>query len=504
MNAVFVVLSIQALLGAFDNLWHHELEAKLPQRLSARYELTLHAAREVIYAIIFIGLAWFEWHGALAIVLAWLLVIELFITLADFLEEDRTRRLPPFERVLHTVLTICYGLFLGLFAPILHQWLRLDTALVQTPRGWVSWVLTAYGIGVLAWSVRNALAVRQLQRTAKLADAAPQVAHPSSSPIKPAVLVTGATGFIGSALVAQLRREGQRLIVLSRDVRQVRASHGAGVWAVERLDDIPSETRIDAIVNLAGARVLGQPWTAQRRHELVASRVGVSTAVLDLVRRLHHRPRVLVSASAVGFYGSSATGSLANCPEHSPARPGEFQSDLCAAIEHEAQRAGALGLRVVRLRFGIVLGHGDGAYPMLALSARLGLGAVLGSGAQAAPWIHLDDAVGLIRFAMTQEHLTGPVNAVAPDIPTQRQFAQTLAASVGRRVRLQVPGALLHVMLGEMSTLLLEGQGAIPAAALSAGYVYHYPLLADAMQALAARDRGCDKTTAGSGQTQRL
>ena len=124
MNTIFLLLSVQAVMGAFDNLWHHELEARLPQRISARYELALHAAREAIYGIVFFGLAWFEWRGAFAALLAALLVIELGITLADFLEEDRTRRLPPFERVLHTVLTISYGLFLGLMAPVLWAWVQ--------------------------------------------------------------------------------------------------------------------------------------------------------------------------------------------------------------------------------------------------------------------------------------------------------------------------------------------------------------------------------------------
>jgi hypothetical protein len=134
MTAIFTLLSVQALLGAFDNLWHHELQAKLPQRVSARRELALHATREALYGVLFIGLGWFEWHGGLAFVLAALLGVEMGVTLADFLEEDRTRRLPPFERALHTVLTISYGLFLGLFAPVLMHWSQGATALVLQPQ----------------------------------------------------------------------------------------------------------------------------------------------------------------------------------------------------------------------------------------------------------------------------------------------------------------------------------------------------------------------------------
>ena len=487
MNAVFVILAVQALLGGFDNLWHHELHARLPQRASARRELALHAAREAIYGVVFLGLAWAEWHGALALVLGALSLAELAITLADFLEEDRSRKLPPFERVLHTVLAVTYGLFLATLAPHLVAWLAATTGFAWTPHGLASWAFSLCGIGVLVWSVRNALAVRALGRAVGDA-AAPPVIRRHDDRILPAVLVTGATGFVGSALVEQLRRDDQRVIVLARDLVQSRATFGPDVWVVDTLDAIPSETLVDAIVNLAGARVLGLPWTAARRRVLLESRTGTAAAVVALMRRLQQRPRVLVSASAVGFYGASPKGSFEPRDERSPARPGQFQSDLCAAIEHEARRAEALGVRVVRMRFGVVLGHGDGAYPMLALASRLGLGAVLGSGRQPAPWIHLDDAVALIRFAVADATLNGPVNAVAPHTPTQARFAQALAASFGRRAWLRVPHAAMRLAFGEMAELLLEGQNAVPAAALAAGFRFRHPTLPGAFAALADRE----------------
>ena len=287
-----------------------------------------------------------------------------------------------------------------------------------------------------------------------------------------------------------MRRDGQRVIVLARDLVQARATFGPGVWVVDTLDAIPSETVVDAVVNLAGARVLGLPWTAARRATLLGSRTEVTSAVVALMRRLQQRPRVLVSASAVGFYGASP--SFEPCDERSPARPGQFQSDLCAAIEHEARRAEALGVRVVRMRFGVVLGRDDGAYPMLALSARLGLGAVLGSGRQPAPWIHLDDAVGLVRLAIADGRMSGAVNAVAPRTPSQAEFAHALAASFGRRARLRVPHAPLRAALGEMAELLLEGQNAVPAAALAAGYRFRHPTLDGAFADLAGRGEAAE------------
>lgn len=309
-----------------------------------------------------------------------------------------------------------------------------------------------------------------------------QAADPS---VAPAVLITGGTGFIGSALVAQWRRAGRRLILLTRDLQPARARFGDDVWVVDSLDSIASPTRLDAIINLAGARVLGLPWSAARRRELLASRISVSRAVVALIGRLEQRPPVLVSASAVGYYGAREPSLL--CTEDSPPKPGEFQSDLCVAIEQEASRAQAFGVRVVRLRLGVVLGRGGGAYPMLAQGSRLGLGAVLGSGRQPAPWIHLADALGLIDLALAQDALNGALNAVAPSTPTQAEFAQAMAASFGTRVRLQIPAWPLRHLAGEMATLLLDGQNVQPQRALAAGYQYRFATLSEAFAELRGR-----------------
>jgi uncharacterized protein (TIGR01777 family) len=306
-----------------------------------------------------------------------------------------------------------------------------------------------------------------------------------SAPGMPSVLVAGATGFIGRALMAQLRRDGLRLMALSRDAGRAAALLGPDVQVLQSLDAIPSEAQIAAIVHLAGARVLGPPWMASRRRLLLDSRVETTRALLGLMQRLAQAPRVLVSASAVGYYGAVPEGMTEPLDESGPPQPGQFQSDLCSAIEHEASRAEALGVRVVRLRFGVVYGRGDGAYPMLALGARLGFGAVLGSGRQPAPWIHLEDAVGLIRFAIDNEGLRGPVNAVAPETPSQEHLAKAMAASFGRSVRLRLPAAPIRWLAGEMATLLLDGQKVAPRAALAAGYRFRHPALEGALADLA-------------------
>lgn len=481
---LFIVLAVQALLGAFDNLWHHELQARLPQRPSARRELTLHAARELIYGIVFMTLAWFELRGPWAVALGVLLAVEVVITLADFVEEDRTRRLPPLERLLHTVLTATYGAFLALIAPVLMAWSREPAALLPVDHGIVSIVFTAFAAGVWAWALRNALALRAM---APMADSRRSSDVPTHGPV---VLVTGGTGFVGTAVVQRLLRDRWRVIVLSRDVLQARRNLDPAITVIDRLDVLPNETRLDAIVHLAGARVLGMPWTRARRRTLLDSRVMGGADLVALMRRLHHRPQVLVTASATGFYGVPPDGAgQAPCDESAPARPGQFASDLCAAAEHEARRAEALGVRVVRMRFGVVLGCGDGAWPMQALAARLGFAAVLGSGRQPMPWLHLDDAVGLVRFAIESRTLAGAVNAVAPQACTQREFAQALAAAHGRRAWLRVPSAPLRWLGGEMMSLILDGQAVAPAVALAAGYRFRHPALAPACAALATAPR---------------
>lgn len=304
------------------------------------------------------------------------------------------------------------------------------------------------------------------------------------------LLITGATGFIGRALVARHLQGGGRVLALSRDVARAKRLLGPQAQVLGRLGELPDTARIDACVHLAGARVIGRPWTAARRALLVQSRHGVAMELQALLQRLQVRPQVLVQASAIGYYGNPAQAPAKPLDESGPAQPGQFQSDLCAGIERDALAAEALGLRVVCLRFGVVLGHGDGAYPAQALAARLGLGAVLGGGQQALAWLHLDDAVGLIEHALASPDLRGPVNAVAPEGCTQAEFTRALAASFGRRAWLRVPAGALRLAMGEMSELLLGGVPLVPAAALRSGYHFRYPQLEGALAALARRTPG--------------
>lgn len=485
MKLLFTLITIQTLLGALDNLWHHEISERLPSKRSASEELALHATREALYGFVFIALAWFAWHGWWAVLIAGVFAIEVVVTIADFLIEDRTRRLPRFERVLHTVLAVNYGVVLALLAPILVAWWSAPTAIVAVHHGLMSWVFTAFAVGVCAWSVRNMIAVLRHRRPAEWVRD-PIVAGTREEPR--VVLVTGATGFIGGHLVRRLVARGNSVIVLTRDADRALERFGPHVRIVTSLDDITDDTRVHAIVNLAGEPILASPWTRARRHKLIDSRVATTRNVVALAARLTRAPRVLVSASAIGYYGVHDDEPIDEGCAPQPI----FQSRLCQQWEQAAAAAEALGVRTVRLRIGLVLGSDGGALPRLAMPLRLGVGAVLGSGRQWVSWIHIVDLVRLFEFVLDLPTLRGPINAVAPQPARHLDVQRALARTLDRPLWFRIPRALLSAMLGEMAQLLLDGQRVLPARALAAGFAFRHERIDTALADLVGKTRPRD------------
>ncbi len=477
MKTALWFLLVQCALGALDNLWHHELCEQLPQRRSAQRELLLHAAREFLYAFVFIGLAWREFHGTWAWLLASVLLLEVLITLADFLEEDRTRRLPPTERVLHTVLALSYGVWLAVFAPTLYRWSLQPSALHAAAYGTLSTFLTLAAACVLAVALRNLVAGLKHLRP-PLWVRVPLYAGTCAAPRT--FLVTGATGFIGTALVRKLLARGESVIVLTRDRGKALDRFGPHVRIIQNLDEIAAAERVDGIVNLAGARILAVPWLNARRRVLLESRLTVTRALVGLCGRLQRPPAVLVSGSAIGFYGVVAEQ---DCDETSPPQAG-FQSELCQDWEAAAAPARTLGVRTVWLRIGLVLGRDGGALPLMALPVRLFAGGTLGTGHQWMSWIHLEDAVRLIAFALDQPGVTGALNATAPAPVRHADFQRGLATRLRRPLLARVPSRLLRLLLGEMAELLTCGQRVLPRKALSQGFRFRYPGIAGALAAL--------------------
>ena len=481
MSLLAVLLVTQILLGGFDNLWHHELSERLPGKREARVEVALHSGRELCYALLFAGLAWWEWHGVWAAAVVALLVIEVCVTLADFVVEDRTRRLPTTERVLHTVLAINFGAMLAVLAPTLLAWARLPSALARVDYGFASWLLTAAAAGVLAWSVRNALAARRHFAAATWAS---RGLKPRRSAEPKTVLVTGATGFIGSKLVYRLVSRGDGVIVHARNAAKAADLFGPHVDVVTDLKLVPSETRIDAVINLAGEPIAGAPWTRRRRALLLESRVGVTRALLALVERLAVKPTTWINASAIGYYGAHDGDDALN--EKCGAGKG-FQAELCRRWEETAARAAEHGVKVSTLRIGVVLSGDGGALPALARPVRLFAGTLLGTGRQWFSWIHVDDLLDLISFVLAEKTLAGPINATAPNPVRHDELMTTIASTLRRPLwPVRIPASILRFGLGELAELFVDGQRVTPDRLLALKFRFRYATLGAALeQALA-------------------
>lgn len=287
------------------------------------------------------------------------------------------------------------------------------------------------------------------------------------------VLITGGSGFIGRALARALLAQGDRVTVLSRDPAAARARLPPAATIVAAL---PPETP-DAVVNLAGESLGAHRWNAVRKQAFMDSRAGTTRKLVAWMRALPTPPRTLVSGSAVGYYGARGDEPL---DEGAP--PGrEYQSELCRTWEQAARDAEGLGVRVCRIRIGIVLGPGGGALAQMKLPFRLGLGGPLGTGRQWMSWIHRQDLLCLILWLLAGPGRSGAYNATAPNPVTNRDFARALAASLHRPALLAMPAPLVVLLIGEMAHLLLTGQKVVPARALREGFTFEFPELSAAL-----------------------
>lgn len=284
------------------------------------------------------------------------------------------------------------------------------------------------------------------------------------------ILLTGGTGLIGRALCRHWTEQGHRLTVWSRSPQRVATLCGAQVRGIGRLDELAEEP-LDALVNLAGAPIADRPWTRKRKSLLWASRITLTEQLLAWLQQRAQKPRVLLSGSAVGWYGDGGEREL---HEDSPPVSEDFAAQLCGAWEETAQRAEALGIRVVLIRTGLVLAGDGGLLKRLLPPFKLGLGGPLGNGRQWMSWIHLADQVALIDFLLQQEQASGPYNACAPQPVRNLEFARALGRALHRPARLPAPAFVLRVTLGELSGLLLGGQRALPVRLLDAGFRFRF------------------------------
>ena len=294
------------------------------------------------------------------------------------------------------------------------------------------------------------------------------------------MLLTGATGLIGGPVRAELEARGHTVRALTRrpDRLAERATFDPVGWDGQTAP-APALTGTTSVVHLSGEPIFGGLATAARKERIHASRIQSTRSLVEAIRATpeRERPRVFVCASAVGYYGDRGEETL----EESAAPGSGFLADLCALWEEEARRAEALGVRVVSLRFGVVLSKRGGALSALAPLFRLGLGGRVGHGRQWFPWIHLEDAAGLVLRALEDEGWAGAFNAVAPGAVRNAEFTRILAQGVRRPAWIPVPAFALRAALGDLAGELLGSRHVIPARAATS-YAFTHPTLARALQ----------------------
>ncbi|WP_339496165.1 TIGR01777 family oxidoreductase [Pseudomonas sp. RA_105y_Pfl2_P56] len=473
LDWAFTLLIAQACLGALDTLYHHELTVALPYRHSARLELSIHALRSCFYGVLFLGIAHLQFGGAWALVIALLFALEIGLTLWNFVVEDRSRKLPAIERIMHTVLAVNGGAFFALYGVQLAQWASLPTGLSAVDFGWKGWVLTLFAVGVTASGIRDGLAALRMKREGK-------PSNPFAGGAFKRVLVTGGTGFIGETLVNQLLDAGHTVSVLARDPLKAAYLFDGRARCVRSLSKLGYEETFDVVINLAGAPVAGPRWSPKRQAQLIASRVNTTEALMTWLKNARHKPALWVQASAIGFYG--VRDASENLDEHASKGDG-FMAELCARWEAAAQPATEFGVRQVVLRLGVVFGPGGALTPLL-LPFRLGFGGRMGDGRQIMSWVHRDDVLQVIARAFKDDTLRGTYNMVAPETLSQAAFAEQAGKLLKRPVWFHIPAAPVRALAGEMAQLFFDGQRVVPQRLTEAGYTFRYPTLDAALRDL--------------------
>lgn len=294
------------------------------------------------------------------------------------------------------------------------------------------------------------------------------------------ILLTGGTGLIGRALCEALLAEDHHPIVLTRSGLRASRQLGSRVTVIEHLGEAPAA---EAVVNLAGENLSAGRWSRKRKHAFWTSRVDGTHALIAWMRGLETPPAVLVSGSAIGYYGPQGDQDLT---EDSP-NGADFGAKLCAAWEEEACAAEGFGVRVCRLRTGLVLTTEGGALAKMLPAFRLGLGGPLGSGRQYISWIERGDLIALVLRLLTDPTLRGPINGTAPNPVTNAELTSTLGKVLRRPARLRAPAKLLRLAFGEMAELLLQGQRVRPRRALAAGFQFRFADLDPALRNLLQR-----------------
>lgn len=304
------------------------------------------------------------------------------------------------------------------------------------------------------------------------------------------VIITGGTGLIGSAVVKNLALDGHEVHVLSRNPRQTEplpATVHFHKWDAKTAEGWGHlADGADAIINLAGESVSGEgflpsKWSWKRKKTILQSRVDAGEAVIDAIKQASKKPKVIIQSSAVGYYGTK-TGDQ-DVTEDFPAGD-DFLADVCKQWEASTSEAEKLGVRRAVIRTGIVLSADGGALPRMAFPFKFKSGGTLGNGKQHMPWIHLDDEIGAIRFLINNENASGVFNLSAPNPVTNKEMTKELGKVLGNIIPAPVPGFVFRSVFGEVSTIVLDGQRAVPSRLLELGYNFKYATIGEALRAI--------------------
>jgi len=298
------------------------------------------------------------------------------------------------------------------------------------------------------------------------------------------IVITGGTGLIGSRLIPTLVHEGYQVLVLARNTVKAKERLGTNV-EIKKWN--PLETGLDSetlegcygVVNLAG-ETINSRWTAARKERILNSRIETTAGLVKAMAHVKNRPKVFISASAVGYYGPRGDEELS---ETAPVGV-DFLATVCSKWEEEALKAQDLGVRVVLLRLGVVLASEGGALQQMLLPYRLFAGGPVGSGRQWFSWIHLEDLMKVIQYALINNTLEGPVNATAPQPVSNQEFSRILGQVLYRPSWLPVPAFMMRLAFGEMAGMLLNGQRVIPEKLVRSGFEFKYPSLRQTLENL--------------------
>jgi hypothetical protein len=314
------------------------------------------------------------------------------------------------------------------------------------------------------------------------------------------ILITGATGFIGQPLVSYLEKQGNIITILTRrNVVPRNANIRYAVWNSDDVDSVvPEVDGIDAIINLAGESIAAKRWTKQQKEKILSSRINATRVLVQSIEQAKQKPKVLINASAVGYYGSDyghRIGERRNpvTDESSPAAKEGFLAQVAQAWEREAMCAEKFGVRVVCLRIGMVLEKTGGALGKILPIFRAFLGGPIGNGKQWTSWIYLDDLVRLIEFSIMNGNVRGAINATSPEPVTNQVFSQTLARALKRPCWLPVPAFVLRAVMGEMASVVLDSKRVFPMKALELGFKFQYPGLYSAIESILGKSKSTDE-----------